>query len=72
MIEVMFVSLLAVIAAFFFGKSKAKKEVKQEDAQRKVIATEKVKEVREHVESLGDDSVISEFDRLHNKNRDNR
>ena len=72
MIETILVSLLAVIAASFFGKSKAKKETKQEEAQRKVIATEKVKEVREHVESLNDDSITSEFDRLHNKNRNNR
>lgn len=72
MIETILGVLVVVIAAFFFGKSKAKKEAKQEEAQRKAVATERVKEVREHVESLNDDSVISEFDRLHNKNRNNR
>lgn len=64
--------LIAVIGALIgllgFGARKTAK--KNEEAQKKRVDNIlKAKEVRENVQTLDDDRVISEFDRLYNDKR---
>lgn len=62
-------ALAVIVGAYALGARQARRSSELDNAKRTIDATRKAKKVRQDVEILSDDDILSEFDKLYNNRR---